>query len=190
MDNNVALFFKDIVKNNSINFRGAAIGDTLDIVENAEGVDFKDTKGSLPNYKYFLEIGEMEELSIVYSYKEESKVVWNMQVRFSFYPKYYWEQAGGTNEMEFYELLKNRQLSTCIPDYTGLKEKLSNHFNTVLGKSERDNKDFVFKKPQHCFEREVWTKDEMILTMKSYIDDTKDPRGAITAEIVFILNAI
>ncbi|GHC57843.1 hypothetical protein [Ulvibacter litoralis] len=181
--------YQAIIKTDGINFRGVSIGDSLETVIEKEGNDFDNRGGTLPNYKYFFELGEMEELILVYAYYEETKAIYNLETTLKTYPKYYWEEAGGTDETEFYEKTKNNTLLQYVSHFTACKEKIIAHFEKELGAAEIDFKHVVYNKPYHNFSKHTWISGRFRLVLMSYLNDEKEPQGATTMELKLILTA-
>lgn len=180
--------FRALIKSNGINFRGIKIGDNLDTLILKEGKPYKDIGGSLPNYKYFQELGEMEELELVYAYKEATKHIYNIQLKLITYPKYYWEKAGGTDEIDLLQQISNNALDQYIEHFLLCKKRIIDHFEEQLGPPEIDYKDFVFKHPHQNFVKYVWVSEGQRLTIKSYLDDLDTYRKPLTMQLYLILS--
>ena len=93
--------FQEIIKTDTLFFRSIKIGDSIDLVEEIEGPPNEIKEYSNPFYRYFFEIGEMEELLVYYGYRLEEKKVEEVSVYLTHYPDYYWKKAGGIDEIEF-----------------------------------------------------------------------------------------
>lgn len=191
MENIVELvdsLFNATIKAEGISFRGVNIGDSLDTIVLKEGKLYKDRGGILPNYKYFFELGEMEELTLVYAYHEDTKNIYNLELRLKTYPKYYWEENGGMNEVDFYQKVNSKALDTYVPHFINFKDKIIAHFENQLGSPEVDKKDFVFKHPHQNFLKHTWTIEERHLSIMSYVNDLNSYNGSVTMELVIILS--
>lgn len=182
--------YNAIIKKEGINFRGISIGDSLESVREKEGKNLEERGGSLPNFKYFFEIGETEELIVVYAYPKETKIVKTLELTLKTYPKYYWKKAGGTDIMDFYNHTKNNTLQNFIPHFIACKNKIIAHFDQQLGAAEIDTKDFVYNKPHQNFSKHTWVSEKSRLVLMSFLDDEEEPRGTTTMELVLILTAL
>lgn len=179
-----------VIKIEGINFRGISIGDYIKSVIEKEGSTFDDRKGSLPNYKYFFELGETEELIIVYTYSKDSNKIYNIELTLKTYPKYYWKQNGGTDELDFYQQTINNTLKNYVNHFTACKENIIKHFEDQLGNPKIDSKHYVYNKPHQNFSKLTWVSEGSRLTLMSYLDDEEYPRGSTTMELVLILTAV
>lgn len=179
-----------LIKIDGIDFRGVSIGDFIKSVIEKEGKTFEDRKGSLPNYKYFFELGEMEELIIVYSYSKDSKKIYNIELTLKTYPKYYWKKNGGTDEVDFYQQTIKNTLKNYVNHFTACKDKVLKHFEDQLGIAEIDNKHYIYNKPHQNFSKHTWVTEYSRLVLMSYLDDEEYPRGSTTMELVLILTAV
>src|SRR5690554_2635031 len=132
--------FNAVIKSTGINFRGIKIGDNLEVLILKEGKEFQDRGGTFPNFKYFIELGEMEELMLVYQYHETTKAIQNLEVTLKTYPKYYWEKAGGTDDVEFETQIIYNSIADYIPHFLACKNLIIAHFENQLGVAEMDSK--------------------------------------------------
>ena len=180
--------FKEIITAEGISFRGVKIGDSLEAVKLQEGNSFEDRGGSLPNYKYFLEIGEMEELELVYCYDTTSKLVYNLELKLTTYPKYYWEQAGGKDEMDLLQEVRDNNLDQYIQHFLACKNRIIAHFEAQFGKAEIDLKHKVFKHPHQNFIKHTWLAENQRLTLMSYLDDLDTYRRPLMMKLYMILS--
>jgi hypothetical protein len=189
-ENNKDELFKAIIKKDGINFRGVSINDLIDTVIAKEGNNFENRNGTLPNYKYFVELGEMEELILVYTYNEEDKSIYNLEVRLKTYPKYYWKEAGNTDIRDFYEKTKTNSLGQYLEHFVSCKNKIIKHFEEQLGPPEIEFKDYVYKLPHQNYSKHTWISNGFRLVLINYLNDLNEPRGGTTMELVLILSAI
>jgi len=180
--------FNATIKAEGISFRGVNIGDSIETVVLKEGKLYKDRGGTLPNYKYFIELGEMEELTLVYAYNEETKNIYNLELRLKTYPKYYWEENDGTDEVEFYQKVNSKDLDAYVPHFINYKNKIIAHFENQLGNPQVEKKDFVFKLPHQNFLKHTWTVEDRHLNIMSYENDLNSFNGSVTMELVMILS--
>ncbi len=182
--------FAAIIKSEGINFRGVSVGDSLETVVEKEGTTFTDRGGSLPNYKYFFEIGEMEELILVYAYRAETKTIYNLELTLKTYPKHYWREAGGTDLQDFYQQTIDNKLGDYIEHFTKCKELIIAHFENQIGAPEVSFKHNVFKHAHQNFSKHTWISGDSRLVLLSHLDDTKEPEGATTMELTLMLSAV
>lgn len=166
--------YSDIIKSESLFFRGVELGASLDQVEEKEGMDYDKVTGSLPHYEYYVETGEMEEIFMYYGFKTETQKVDYIRLFLYTYPKIYWENAGGNALSEFFDKVHNQQIAEYTTSFDHTMTKIINHFTSILGTPKLEELDEVFSKPYHEFKKYSWVKDAMMLSISSYIDDTKE----------------
>nr|WP_299201047.1 hypothetical protein [uncultured Brumimicrobium sp.] len=179
--------FTSIICSDGIDFRGIKIGDSIDVLPTIEGLDFENRGGALPNYKYFIELGAIEELTLVYLYDAETKLIQQLELTLKTYPKFYWEEAGGTDEMEFFTKIKSNAIDTYLSEFTHCENLVIAHFENQLGNPESTSNHVVFKHNHQAFKSFNWMVEGKRLTLMSYLDDTKYPQGPITRELKLIL---
>jgi len=163
--------FNKIIKNKTITFRGLDIGVDLAEVEKIEGSDFKKKIGSLSNYKYFYEVGEMEDLTIYYGFNPKDEKVDYIKLILETYPKFYWSEAGGTDILDFITLVESGDLEKYLILFDSVLEKIIIHFTNLLGDAKIETKDEVFSQSHHKFKRYIWISNDYYLTVTTYIDD-------------------
>jgi hypothetical protein len=165
--------FNDIIKNDSIYFRGIHLGDPISKVIDVEGESFEANVYSNPYYKYFFEVGEMEEITIYYKFNAQEKCVEDIELIFIQYPDYYWKKEGHTNETDFFNLLQNNQLQAYSALFLNTRHQLINHFTAIFKKEPSVvKKDVVFDQAYQNFTVCSWEiENELRFSIMCYIDD-------------------
>ncbi|MCF6350619.1 MAG: hypothetical protein L3J23_06250 [Flavobacteriaceae bacterium] len=171
--------FNDIIKEESILFRGVNIGDNLKTVEHKEGNNFKKKIGSLSHYKYYFEVGETEDLILYYGFNKEVKKVDRIKLLFKAYPKYYWKKDGGKELFDFFGLIENNNLKKYLKTFNLVYNEVIKHFTDLLGKPKVETSDSVFNKPYQNFSKSFWVKNKLRLTITSYLDDNSGLQGPV-----------
>jgi len=182
-------FFNDIIKEKSISFRGVTIGDDLKIVENKEGSNFKKKIGSLSHYKYFFEVGEMEEIILYYGFDKSDEKVDRIKLLFKMYPEYYWRKNDGKDLIDFFTLLENNCLQKYLKPINGVYDEVIKHFTNLLGEPIEEMSDSVYNKSYQNFKRSFWVENNLRLTITSYLDDSNDSPGSIFQLMEIVLTS-
>lgn len=168
--------FNEIVKSDGIYFRGVSLGDSLSKVKEIEGTEFEENNNYNPHYKYYFEIGEMEEITIYYGFNNNEDIVNEIELLFISYPNFYWKKEGNNNVIDFFNLLQNNQLQPYSTIFLKTQNQLINHFTTVFKKEPIvEKKDTVFNQSYQNFSVCSWDiENEIRLSIMSYIDDSID----------------
>lgn len=167
---------QDIVKTNTIDFRGVPIGSPMDLVLEKEGTPAEINEYANPFYRYFLEIGEMEELTVYYNYELEKKQVKHIALHLIHYPDHYWKEAGNSDPSEFWDLLNKNQLQPFSEVFYETVQDLISFFTTLFNQEPVfSTKDAVpFDEPHNAFKSYTWTDDTHHLNLRTYVDDKID----------------
>lgn len=167
--------YDDIIRSGGFYFRGIKPGDSLDEVEDVEGDGFDEVSGSLPHYEYFFETGDMEEIFIYYGFKEKERKVNYIRLFLYAYPKIYWEDDGGGNDQDFFQLFKDSKLLKYSKNFEEVKGMLISHFKKELGEPEVEEQNDIFNMPYHHFKKFKWRgNDKLFLSVSTYYDDSSD----------------
>lgn len=165
----------DIITANSIHFRNIKIGDTIELVEQIEGAPTEIKEYSNPFYRYYFEIGEMEEITLYYNIKE--KLVDEISLHFIHYPDHYWKKEGNSDPAEFWNLLNNNQLKPYSTVFTNTVENILDFFTNTLHQKPTLSSELsgAFDLPHQNYKLYKWTIDELYyLSIQTYIDDSID----------------
>jgi hypothetical protein len=167
----------DIIKTNAIYFRNIKIGDSMALVEQIEGTPTEIKEYDNPFYSYYFEIGEMEEITIYYSYNMQQKVVDELNLHFIHYPEYYWKKEGNSDPIEFWNLLNNNQLQPYSTVFTNTVNDIIAFFTNILHHEPTISSEIngVFDLQHHNYKLYTWTVSEQCyLSIQTYIDDSID----------------
>lgn len=164
----------DIIKETGIHFRGIALGAPLSEVEEKEGPYAEKKLYSNPFIRYFIEIGEMEELTIYYDFLEADELVKEMTVFLIHYPDHYWTKEGHSNMSDFWIRFDKNELQAYSTLFHDTVNDLVKHFTDVFQKEPAiDTKDSFFKEPYNNFKCYTWAiEHEHRLTILVYADDS------------------
>lgn len=168
---------KEIIKTDSIHFRNVKIGDTMELVEQIEGPPTEIKEYSNPFYRYFFEIGEMEEINLYYNYNMVEKLVDEINLYFIHYPDHYWKKEGNTDPIEFWSLLNNNQLQPYSTVFTNTVKNIVALFTNTLNQEPTISSETngVFDLPHQNYKVYKWIINEQYyLSIQTYIDDSID----------------
>lgn len=167
--------YNDIIKEKGVAFRGISLGDDMEEVVKIEGDDYDEVHGSLPHYEYFFETGEWEEVTIYYGFKEKENTVNSITLYLYGYPKIYWKDSEGTNEVDFFNRTQQGNLDEYSKHFNGAKNKIIESFEKQFGEPILLETDEVFNQPYHKFKKRIWKVENGIsLSTTEYIDDFHD----------------
>lgn len=183
--------FQDIIKTDTLFFRSIKIGDSIDLVNEIEGPPNEIKEYSNPFCKYFFEIGEMEELVVYYGYRLEERKVEEITVHLTHYPDYYWKNAGGIDEIEFWNFLINNQLQPFSEIFTNTVNQIITHFERILNLAPTlsNENSGPFNQPQNEYKNYQWlVNGQYYFSVTTYIDD-KDEKNVKNTMIIKLRKA-
>ncbi len=168
-------FYKEIIKNENLFFRGVELGASISDVEVVEGSNYMKKSGSNPSLYYYWDTGQIENIDLYFGLDDDEKV---NRVKLMFYtePDFYHEKITGEDftsfEQKFYQ--KNIEEALAIPN--SLLNRIIPMFTKNLGTPEEKHKDEVFNKDYQNFQRWIWYKNysnkSLRLSLTSYLDDS------------------
>lgn len=164
----------DLINTGTIHFRNIKVGDSLELVEQIEGAPTEIQEYSNPFYRYFFEIGEMEEITVYYNYNLEDRLVHTISLYLFHYPDHYWKKAGNTDPIEFWNLLNNNQLQPYSTVFSDTLKDVIAFFTKTLNEepTSSSEKNGVFDEPYQNYKVFRWNVDEYNLSIQTYIDDS------------------
>lgn len=168
---------QELIKTNTVYFRDIQIGDSMEHVEQIEGTPSDINEYTNPFYRYFFEIGEMEEMTLYYNYTKEEKLVKEIKLFFIHYPDHYWKKAGHDDPIEFWNLLNNNQLQPYSTVFTNTVNDVVAFFTNTLNQEPiiSSETNGVFDAPHQNYKVLRWTIDEQYyLSIQTYVDDSID----------------
>lgn len=176
--------FDEIIKEKSIEFRGVAIGASIEEVIAKEGNKFRrKNSGHMSHLNYSSEVGKWEDMTLYYGFNEDHDTpkIDRISLWLYTYPKIYWEEAGGTNVIEFLNQLDANQWQEHAQVFCKTQQELIQLFDELLGPASKiERKDAVYRKKYQNFVRYTWFKDDLQLSLMSYLHDKDFPEGPIT----------
>ncbi|MGL4596327.1 MAG: hypothetical protein ACRCYO_02290 [Bacteroidia bacterium] len=168
--------FNELIKTNSINFRNIKIGDAMSIVEQIEGQPEEIKEYSNPFYRYYFEIGEMEEITVYYNYEKDEKCVKEISLYLIHYPDHYWKKEGHSDTLEFWNLLHQNQLQPFSTVFTNTVTEVIAFFTKTLNQEPTQSSEYSvpFDAPHQNYKQYRWMHNEQYLFIQTYIDDSID----------------
>ncbi len=166
----------DIVKTNSIHFRNIKIGDAMTVVEQLEGQPEEIKEYSNPFYRYYFEVGEMEELTIYYNYAKDEKRVNEITLHLIHYPDHYWKKEGHQDATVFWNLLQNNKLQSFSNVFTNTVTDVVAFFTHTLNQEpiQSIENSTPFHAPHQNYKLYHWTHNGQYLSIQTYIDDSNE----------------
>ena len=179
MKNTIEEIFNTIIRSNNIFYRGLNLGATKKEIEAKEGFNYINKSGvSKPHYKYFYEVGEVEEINIYYGFSPKNEKLSNITLYFFSFPDYYWRKKGGKNIAHFNKLMYDEQISEFSAIFDEVTKMVLDIFVSELGAPKIHREHNVFNKGyQHYIayswniENETSNKRTNLLLIK-YLDDS------------------
>ncbi len=164
----------DIIKEPGINFRGIALGDSVTTVEDKEGPYTEKKLYSNPFIHYYIEIGEMEELSLYYNFLEADELVREITLSLVHFPDHYWTKEGHTDMTEFWARFEKGELQAYSTVFNDTVNDMVRHFTNVFKKEPViKTEDSVFKESYHQFKCYAWDIENKVrLSVMTYADDS------------------
>ncbi|BDS11869.1 hypothetical protein [Aureispira anguillae] len=176
--------FDEIIKEKSIQFRGIALGTSVDEVIAKEGNNFRrKNSGHMSHLNYSSEVGKWEDMTLYYGFNSNHDVlkIDRISCWLYAYPRIYWEEAGGTDLGEFLKQVETNQLQEHAQVFLNTQQELIQLFDGLLGAASKiERKDSVYRKKHQNFMRYTWFKDDLQLSLMSYLHDKDFPEGPIT----------
>lgn len=175
-------FFKDIIKNKSIEFRGVALGSDLEEIKAREGDNFRKKNGSLAHYRYSFELGEAEEVSLTYGYlsPDTSGGIKEITLILESFPLVYWNKAEQGNDGAFFRKMQANEIQDYAKSFLKTKAEIIEFYDNLLGPAEVQTKNSQFRKKYQNYELRFWIKDNLRLFLMTYLNDKDYPEGEIT----------
>jgi hypothetical protein len=180
--------FSEIIKTRSIHFRNVQPGDTSARVKEVEGNECEEKLNSNPCYRYFFEVGEMEEVVVYYNFDTAVQFVTEITVFFIHYPDHYWRKAGNTDLGEFENAVNKGSLpGYCNEVFEQTYNEVMQFFRELISSAPSVSlKDGAFNKPHQQFNSNLWElENDRWLSVMRYVDDTDFQNVRNTMKIYF-----
>lgn len=167
--------YKEIIREETIFFRGVQLGISIPEVEEIEGTKNKKRTGSNPSLHYKWETGEAEDINLYFGLDKEEKVN-RVKLMFYSYPGAYYNQLTKGTLGDFVTLVNQNNIKEFSTLPYALTEKMVKMFTENIGNPSIEDKDEVFNKDHQNFNRWVWIDENhttpLRLSLTRYLDDS------------------